>query len=149
MTSEKMETEETTSAKKVTKLSSKMNHQLKHSRDWHSGPFKMLGANNNGTLRIQKGIKHETINMQNVSPHHEQNNKQQIWQVQFFWIFFSPVVMGGCAVCSVLIPHSRFHSCAIHVHHATQLQSTVSQSTKALPLLQRLLEPLQSAAASQ
>ena len=52
------------------KIVVKNDHQLKHSGDSYDGPCKALQVNNNGTLRIRKGVKHETVNIRNVHPHH-------------------------------------------------------------------------------
>ena len=48
----------------------KNDHNRKYGENAYAGPFSILNVYDNGTVRIQKGIIRDTINIRNISPFH-------------------------------------------------------------------------------
>jgi hypothetical protein len=53
------------------KIMIKNDPQRKYGEQAYSGPFTILQVNDNGTVRYQKGLTRDTINIRNITPFHE------------------------------------------------------------------------------
>ena len=53
------------------KISIKKGNKRKYGEDPYEGPYEIIKVNTNGTIRYQKGVMTDTINIRNVHPYHE------------------------------------------------------------------------------
>jgi hypothetical protein len=53
------------------KIMIKNDPQRKYGEQAYSGPFTIIRVNDNGTVRYQKGLIRDTINIRNITPYHE------------------------------------------------------------------------------